>query len=145
MVAGSVSFLAKTNREICPPSRHLREIIDWHWGRGAVADHNERIRRLGRDFSSIDHRFLLERGQHPSQVLSRHDRRALDKSTKQLLKKRVYPALRDLMNSGAGFPIDQTIRAFAGEYNNRLLSHGSGVMPVGFNVMEAFLYPERIW
>jgi len=86
----------------------------------------------------------MERGLHRSQVLSRHRRRALDKRTKQLLKKRVYPRLRDLIESGAGFPIDQTIRAFALEFNDRALSHGSEVMPASFNMMEAFLFPERV-
>jgi len=102
------------------------------------------MRQLRRDFSTIDHRVLMERGLHRSQVLSRHRRRALDKRTKQLLKKRVYPRLRDLIESGAGFPIDQTIRAFALEFNDRALSHGSEVMPASFNVMEAFLFPERV-
>jgi hypothetical protein len=60
------------------------------------------------------------------------------------LKKRVYPRLRDLIESGAGFPIDQTIRAFALEFNDRALSHGSEVMPASFNMMEAFLFPERV-
>ena len=84
-----------------------------------MPDHSDRMRQLRRDFSTIDHRVLMERGLHRSQVLSRHRRRALDKRTKQLLKKRVYPRLRDLIESGAGFPIDQTIRAFALEFNDR--------------------------
>lgn len=113
----------------------------WGW---IVPDHSDRMRQLRRDFSTIDHRVLMERGLHRSQVLSRHRRRALDKRTKQLLKKRVYPRLRDLIESGAGFPIDQTIRAFALEFNDRALSHGSEVMPASFNVMEAFLFPERV-
>ena len=107
-----------------------------------MSDHKERMKDLGRDYSYPDSHFDFERGRHPLQTLSRHGRRKLQKET-QAQWKQLRPLLIGMKDDGAGFPIDQTIRAFASEYNNRSLSHGTQVMPSSFNVMEAFLAPQK--
>ncbi|MCG7867296.1 MAG: GIY-YIG nuclease family protein [Candidatus Thiodiazotropha taylori] len=45
--------------------------------------------------------------------------------------------------NGAGFPVDQQLREFNREYNNRAIMHSLRSMPGSFNVMEAFneFYP----
>lgn len=42
------------------------------------------------------------------------------------------------LENGAGFPIDQQIRFFLQEFNDRNIRHGLSSMPSSFNVMEAF-------
>jgi hypothetical protein len=107
-----------------------------------MANHDERMKGLGRDFSYPDARFLLEKGTHPLQKLPRKRRRALTKTVNQRLR-RLKPVLKAISDDGAGFPIDQTIRAQVAEINNRCLTHGTEVMPMSFNVMEAFFVPEK--
>ena len=42
------------------------------------------------------------------------------------------------MESGAGFSIDELLRYFLNEFNERNISHGLYSMPTSFNIMEAF-------
>jgi hypothetical protein len=41
-------------------------------------------------------------------------------------------------DSGAGYPIDNLLREYLLEYNDRALGHGLGTMPTSFNVFEGF-------
>jgi hypothetical protein len=108
-----------------------------------MSDHDERMKGLGRDhFFVPDAQFLVKKGIHPFQTDSRHERRKLNKQTKQRVS-RLRPVLKALADGGAGFPIDQMIRAYAAEYNNRSLTHGTQVLPTSFNILEAFLAPEK--
>ena len=42
------------------------------------------------------------------------------------------------MENGAGFPIDELLRYFLGEFNDRNMKHGLYSMPTSFNIMESF-------
>src|SRR5689334_2251796 len=62
-------------------------------------------------------------------------------SFKKEIKKRYKKATAvawSQLETGAGLPMDQTIRHFANEYNWRNFHHGLTSMPASFNVMEAF-------
>lgn len=60
------------------------------------------------------------------------------KEIKNRFKKAVAIISAQIEN-GAGFPLDNLIRYFLHEYNNRNFSYGLRSMPSSFNILEAFL------
>lgn len=64
-----------------------------------------------------------------------------DPTAKEKVKK-IYEKVKSIITAqsknGAQFPIDELIREFYLEYNNRNISYGLTVMPSSFNVMEAY-------
>src|SRR5262249_52350625 len=107
-----------------------------------MPDHDERMKGFGREYWFRDANIDFEKGKHPFQTKSRHERRKLHKEIKRQ-SARLRPVLKSLADDGAGFPIDQMLRAYAAEYNNRSLTHGTDVLPTSFNVLEAFLAPQK--
>ena len=101
---------------------------------------SEREQKLRR-YSFPDAHELLERGTHPSQVLSRKERRTSLKKTKKVVQNALVTRQK-IIASGAGYPIDSQIRDFADEYNERSMTHGTRTLPVSFTYLEPFLRPE---
>ena len=75
-----------------------------------------------------DHRLLpkeiREKFENPSRQVQRRLKRVTDKPLRT-----AYNRIRVDNCSGAGFPIDQLLREYLLEYNDRLLGHGLMTMP----------------
>ena len=73
-------------------------------------------------------------------------RRGAMKMSKRASKaavKRAVDRVKAAYYSGPGFAADRQLRAFALEFNNRLLRYGPTSMPGSFQVMQAFLVHKR--
>jgi len=80
-------------------------------------------------------------GQALQEFLKKHT----NETTKQETASRYKTARTRVIaqhRNGAGFPIDNLIRYFAGEFNDRNFNHGLRSMPSSFNVLEAFVQYE---
>ena len=83
-----------------------------------MTDRRERQKKMMREIAFGDAHELYERGQHPAQTGNRKSRRHMSKDVNRHLQ-RLYPVLETISSSGVGYPIDETLRTFVGEYNNR--------------------------
>lgn len=59
------------------------------------------------------------------------------------MHERAVATLNAQLQSGAGYPADQTVRHFLGEYNGRLMRHGRNSMPASFELGEAFFFTPK--
>ena len=99
-----------------------------------TSPHDKRMRQIGRfagpPAGSIERKMLVD---FMSKTLNDDDRERI---------KRMYHGAKNCcltqVENGAGFPMDELLRYFLGEYNDRNFEHGLVVMPSSFNVMEAF-------
>ena len=62
----------------------------------------------------------------------------LKKRARKVFKK-AHAIICAQLENGAGFAVDEMLRFFLQEFNDRNFRHGLRVMPASFNVMEAFL------
>lgn len=112
-----------------------------------MSDRNKRLSPFDQipPFARLDHRhFLNDDGELPFiKKMSRKERRKLKAESKKITSFYRTVILR-LGRSGAGFPIDQMLRAMAIEYNHRFASSGTENMPVSFNYFEPFLEAKLI-
>jgi hypothetical protein len=98
---------------------------------------DDRFKEMGK-YAFPDHRLL------PREVLEKIEKLT---GNQRRFQKKIIRIAFDRMHadheSGAGFPIDQLLREFLLEYNNRQLGHGMMTMPTSFNVFEGF-YEFRV-
>ena len=59
------------------------------------------------------------------------------------MHERAIATLAAQLQSGAGYPADQTVRHFLSEYNTRLMQHGRNSMPASFELGEAFFFTPK--
>lgn len=87
----------------------------------------------------MDHRFLLDENGKPKFLkdLNRRDRRRIESNGRKLAEK-YRDVMRFLKKDGAGYPIDNLLRAFCIEYNHRYASSGTQTQPLNFNYFEPF-------
>jgi len=92
-----------------------------------------------------DHRFFLDEQGEDSRLksLSRRERRKIAKGGRWLAGE-YAKRMRQIAQSGAGYPVDQILRQFAIEYTNRYASSGLYNQPLSFNYFEPFCKIELI-
>ena len=93
---------------------------------------DDRFKEMGK-YAFPDHRLL------PREVLEKIEK--LTGNRRRFQKKIIRIAFNRMhadQELGAGFPIDQLLREFLLEYNDRQLGHGLMTMPTSFNVFEGF-------
>lgn len=90
-------------------------------------------------FARLDHRRFLNADGKLAFLssMSRSERRKLSRGAK-LISSSYNQILQQLRESGAGFPIDQLLRAMAIEYTHRFAASGTEHLPVSFNYFEPF-------
>ncbi|CDZ46968.1 GIY-YIG nuclease family protein [Neorhizobium galegae] len=90
-------------------------------------------------FAARDHRlFKNEEGQDKRlAALPRAQRRKIEKEGR-VLAKEYFKVMRQMQQSGAGYPVDQLLRQLAVEYTNRYALSGIDNQPLSFNYFEAF-------
>jgi hypothetical protein len=104
-------------------------------------DKHKRFANLTRvpPIAALDHRLFLDENGRDRRlaVLPRRERRKIAAE-----RRKIASAYRDVVNSimesGAGYPVDQLLRQFAFEYTHRYASAGLASQPVSFNYIEAF-------
>ena len=96
---------------------------------------DERLKEIGKH-SVPDHRLIPEE----MEKLDKRPRkeRRLEKKIINKALGAVYAQMRADKESGAGYPIDQQLRGYLLEYNDRALGHGLVTMPSSFSVFEGF-------
>jgi T5orf172 domain len=89
--------------------------------------------------AALDHRYALSPdGKHPLfDGLNREQRRKLDSETKYLASEYLR-VLKQIMNSGAGFPVDKFLHELCVEYTHRFGSSGIYTQPLSFNYFDTF-------
>lgn len=105
----------------------------------------KRMRALSR-FDFGDHRDASPEDLRRAGGVNRKERRARKKAIDKRVLENVQK-VRAILKNGSGLTSDDALREFLAEYNHRLWSHGLGVLPSSFNVVEAFLqfHPEGPW
>jgi hypothetical protein len=91
-------------------------------------------------FARLDHRLPeAQSGYNKARAqLTRYQRRVGKRIARQIGA--AYRSVQlDIRDSGAGYPVDQLLRAFALEYNYRFANSGTETQPINFNYIEAFL------
>ena len=101
------------------------------------SEHDRRMRDLGR-FVVPDHRTLPADTLREILGRSRAERRVNAKIRKKFLA-HAYGEVSAVLDNGAGLLIDEALREFLMEINDRNWGHGLGSMPTSFNVLEAFV------
>jgi hypothetical protein len=96
---------------------------------------DERLKEIGKH-SVPDHRLIPEEMEKLDKR-PRNERRLEKKIINKALAA-VYVQMCADKESGAGYPIDQQLREYLLEYNDRALGHGLAAMPSSFNVFESF-------
>jgi hypothetical protein len=97
----------------------------------------------------LDHRLFLDsKGNHQIlERLPRKERRKLKKAGEKI-GQQYHKILKNILESGAGFPTDQLLRQMAFEYTHRYACSGVYTQPVSFNYFEPFcnikLIPESV-
>ncbi len=103
----------------------------------------DRLSELNRipKFARMDHHHFIDETGKPvwHKNLTRNERRKLNKESKKIAVQ-YNKILRNLYNSGVGFPVDQTTRQMAAEYTHRYASSGTDNQPVSFNYFEPFFH-----
>ncbi|MSO70704.1 MAG: hypothetical protein EXQ88_01605 [Alphaproteobacteria bacterium] len=104
-------------------------------------DRSKRLQLLKKmpAFAALDHRFFLDEHGKDTRLagLSRNDRRRLKKEA-QRIGNEYSRALKDIGNSGVGYPGDQLLRQLATEYTHRYAVSGIHTQPQNFNYFEPF-------
>ena len=98
------------------------------------SDHNARMRAIG----SVA---IPPKGTKARSLLETNLKNMTSKEDKKKLKvlwKEAFSTVYGQQLNGAGLDVDQTLRYFQGEYNNRTWSHDLHSLPSSFNILEAF-------
>jgi len=97
---------------------------------------DDRFKEMGKH-AFPDHRLLPKKIREKFENPSRQVRRRLKRITDKPLRIAYNHMYADHC-SGAGYPIDQLLREYLLEYNDRQLGHGLMTLPTSFNVFEGF-------